>query len=88
MGQVTVANNSTAAVLVVPPGLCNATLWNVSTGTAFLGTSNLVSSTNGMQCHSIPTNFFSYVSSKGTTLWASNTSGLSATINYIMVTDQ
>jgi hypothetical protein len=88
MSQVTVANGSTARIFTVPPGLCNVTFWNVSTGTAFVGTSNSVSASNGMQCHSIPTNFFTYVSSRGTDLWASNTSGSAATINYVIVTDQ
>jgi hypothetical protein len=41
-----------------------------------------------MQCHSIPTNFFTYVSSGGATLWGANTSGSPAVVNYILVTDQ
>jgi hypothetical protein len=87
-GQVTVNNGSTVPVFVLPPGLCNMTFWNVSTGSVYIGTSTAVTTSNGMQCHSIPTSFFSYVSSRGTTLYGANTSGSAATIQYVISTDQ
>jgi hypothetical protein len=88
MGQVTVANASTAVLFTVPPGLCNMTFWNVSAGTVFVGTSTAVTSANGMQCHSIPTSFFTYVSSKGATFYGANTGATSAVVNYLLSTDQ
>ena len=88
MGQVTVPTASTTSIFRVPSGLCNATFWNLSAGTVFVGTSSAVTTSNGMQCHSIPTNFFTYVSSGGATLWGANTSGSAAVVNYIIVTDQ
>jgi hypothetical protein len=88
MGQVTVPNASTVSLFTVPPGLCNATFWNVSAGTVFTGTSTAVTSANGLQCHSIPTSFSSYVSSKGATFYGANTGATSAVVNYIIVTGQ
>ena len=88
MGQVPVSNSATVPVFTVPSGLCNVTFWNVSAGTVYLGTSTAVTTTNGLQCHSIPTSFFNYVSSKSVTFYGANTSGTAATINYIIVTDQ
>lgn len=91
IGQVSVANNTTVPLFTVPAGLCNVTFWNSSTSATnvvSVGTSLSVSSTNGLQCHSIPTNFFSYVSSRGATLYGANTSGSVGLINYVISTDQ
>lgn len=88
MGQITVPNASTIPLFTVPPGLCNATFWNLSAVNVYVGTSTAVTSANGLQCHSIPTNFFSYVSSRGTTLYGANTAASAGTVNYILVTDQ
>lgn len=88
MGQVSVATANTLPLFTVPGGLCNVTFWNVSAGTVYVGTSTALTTTNGMQCHSIPTNFFTYVSSKGATFYGANTSGSTAVVNYIIVTDQ
>lgn len=87
-GQTTVSNGSTAPVFTLPAGLCNVTFWNVSTGAVYIGTSLNVSASNGMQCHSIPTSFYGYVSSKGNTLYGANTSGNAATVQYVISTDQ
>jgi hypothetical protein len=67
------------------------TFWNSSTSATnvvSVGTSTAVTSANGLQCHSIPTSFFSYVSSRGTTLYGANTSGSVGLINYVISTDQ
>jgi hypothetical protein len=88
MGNIVVANSSTVPMFTVPPGLCNVTFWNISAGTVFVGTSTAVTSANGMQCHSIPTSFSNYVSSRGATFYGANTSGVASTVNYILVTDQ
>ena len=91
MGQISVANNSTVPLFTVPPGLCNATFWNSATSATnvvSVGTSTAVTAVNGLQCHSIPTSFSSYVSSRGATFYGANTSGTTGLINYILVTDQ
>jgi hypothetical protein len=88
MGQATAPTSSTVALFTLPAGLCNCTFWNTSAGTVYTGTSVNVTATNGLQCHSIPTNFFTYVSSKGATLYGANPGGTPASVNYIIVTDQ
>ena len=91
MSSIPVATASTVPLFVVPPGLCNVTFWNSSAAAnnvVFVGTSTAVTSANGLQCHSIPTSFFSYVSSRGATFYGGNTSGQPGTVNYIIVTDQ
>lgn len=88
LAQVAVSNASTVPLFTVPPGLCNVTFWQLGAGTVFIGTSTAVTTSNGMQCHSIPTSFSSYVSSKSVTFYGANTSGLPGTVQYIMVTGQ
>jgi hypothetical protein len=87
MGQVNVYN-ATVPVFTLPAGLCNCTFWNVSATNLYLGTNAAVTISNGLQCHSIPTNFFTYVSNKGATIYGANPTAFTATINYIIVTDQ
>lgn len=88
MGQVFVPTANTLPLFTVPAGLCNVTFWNVSTGTVYVGTSTRVTTVNGLQCHSIPTSFTNYVSSSGATFYGANTSGSTAVVNFIIVTDQ
>lgn len=87
MGQINVTNQ-TIPIFTVPGGLCNVTFWNVSNVNVYVGTSSAVTTVNGLQCHSIPTSFFNYVSSKGSTFWGANPTASTATVNYIIVTDQ
>jgi hypothetical protein len=74
-------------LFTVPSGLCNVTFWNVSTPTIFVGSSTTVTAVNGLQCHSIPTNFFTYVGSKGATFYGANTSATGGQVNYIISTN-
>lgn len=87
MGQVNVIN-TTAPIFTVPSGLCNVTFWNVSNVNCYVGTSTRVTTANGLQCHSIPTSFSNYVSSPGATFYGANPTASTATVNYIIVTDQ
>lgn len=87
MGQVSITA-STLPMFTVPPGLCNVTFWNVSAVNVYVGTSTAVTTTNGLQCHSIPTNFFTYVSSRGATFYGANPTASTAVVNYIISTDQ
>jgi hypothetical protein len=86
MGQATVGTSGVFPLFSVPAGLCNVTFWNISTGVAYVGTSTAVTTGNGLQCHSIPTNFFTYVGSRGSTFYAIS-NGVAATVNYIISTD-
>lgn len=88
MGQTTVASTSTVPIFTIPSGLCNATFWNLSNANVYVGTSTAVTAVNGLQCHSIPTTFFNYVSSKGAVFYGANTAATPAVVNFIIVTDQ
>lgn len=88
MGQVAVAGGSVVPLFRVPAGLCNVSFWNnTPTATVYIGSSTLVTSSNGLICHSIPTSFFSYVSSDGAGFFGTVATG-PATVSYIIVTDQ
>lgn len=87
MGQINIIN-TTVPIFTVPAGLCNVTFWNVSGVNVYVGTSTAVTSANGLQCHSIPTNFFTYVGNKGATFYGANPTASTATVNYVIVTDQ
>lgn len=91
MGAATVPSGTTGtALFMIPASLCNVTFYNLSTATTWIGTSTAVTSANGLQCHSIPTSFFTYVGNKGTYLYGTtgNTASTSvATIQYIITTD-
>lgn len=86
MGQVSIVTGTgVQPVFTVPAGLCNVTFWNTAS-TIFMGSGSAVTATNGMQCHSIPTNFFTYVGSRGATFYGTVPSG-TAMVNYIISTD-
>jgi hypothetical protein len=88
MGQVTVTTPNTQALFRLPAGLCNVTFWNnTPTASVYVGTSTAVTAANGLVCHSIPTNFYQYVSSGGAQFYGTVATG-PATISYIIVTDQ
>lgn len=89
MGQVPVtAGGAVVPLFTVPSGLCNVTFWNSATsGTVYVGSGTGVTSTNGLQCHSIPTSFFSYTGSGGQTFYGTAATA-NGQINYIICTDQ
>lgn len=86
MGQATVPTGGTAgtALFSTPAGLCNVTFYNLG-NTAYIGTSPFVNANNGLQCHSIPTNFFTYVGSRSATFYGS--AATATVINYVITTD-
>lgn len=89
MGQVSVAAGAgVIPMFPVPASLCNVTFWNSSTAICYVGTTTAVTATNGLQCHSIPTSFFGYVSTGGPTTFYGTVASGTAVINYIIVTDQ
>ena len=88
MGQATVPASATVPIFEVPPGVCNVTIYNVNASTAsvYVGSSTAVSSANGLICHSLPTNFFTYVGSRGTELYATTGGAVASSLNYIIST--
>lgn len=89
MGQVpVVATSAPTPLFVLPPALCNVTFWNAASTVCYIGTGTVLTTTNTLVCHSIPTSFFSYVSGGGTTFYGSAPTSGTALINFILVTDQ
>lgn len=86
MGQATCPTGAINPLFTLPAGLCNVTFWNVSAPNVYVGTSTALTSVNGLQCHSIPTNFFTYVGSKGAVFYGTASSS-GAVVNYIIVTN-
>ena len=89
-GSVTVATGTTGAVplLRVPPGICNVTFWNASaSGTLYVGLSTVVTTANGLQTHTIPTPFFTYMGSTGAVLYGTAATA-TGTFTFIMSTAQ
>lgn len=86
MGQVSLVS-TTVPLFTVPAGLCNVTFWNVSNVNVYVGTSTALTTANGLQCHSIPTSFFTYVGSRGATFYGAQPTASTAVVNYIIVTD-
>lgn len=88
MGSATVPSGTVGTALFpVPAGLCNVTFYNISTAVVWLGTSTATTSVNGMQCHSIPTSFVTYVGSQGARIYGTTGSASSvATVQYLIST--
>lgn len=85
MGQVQVAAD-TVPLFTIPPGLCNFIFYQTGTGTVFTGTSTAVTTTNGMQCFTVPVPTLGYVSGKGATVYGVSTG--TAVVHYLISTDQ
>ena len=91
MGAATVPAGTTGTALFpVPPSYCNVTFYNLSPATVWVGTSTAVTSANGMQCHSVPTNFQTFQASRGAMFYGttgSTAASSAATIQYLISTD-
>jgi hypothetical protein len=91
MGSATVPSGTTGTFLfTVPPSFCSVTFYNVATATVWLGGSTAVTSANGMQCHSIPVSFQTFMGSKGGGIYGttgSTAAASAATVQYIIATD-
>jgi hypothetical protein len=92
MGAATVPAGLTGTYLfTVPPSYCNVTFYNLAAASVWVGTSTAVTAVNGMQCHSLPTTFQTFMGSKGATFYGTTGSTVStsvATISYIIETAQ
>ncbi len=88
MGTISVPLGSVTPLFRIPSGLCNVSFWNNNTAaTVYVGASTSVTFSNGLTCHSLPTGFFSYVSSGGAQFYATAATS-PGTISYLIVTDQ
>jgi hypothetical protein len=88
IGAWSVAASSTVAIFTIPPGPVAVTFWNAGAQAVYVGASTTVSVTNGLQCHSIPTQFNTWPFSKGQQLYATTGNATAATIQYIVSTSQ
>jgi hypothetical protein len=88
IGQWSVAASATVAIFTIPPGPVSVTFWNAGTQACYVGASTAVSTTTGLQCHSIPTSFNTWPFSKGLQLYATTGDATAATIQYIVSTGQ
>lgn len=85
MSQATVPSNSTVQVFILPPGTVNTTMFIPAGNQAvYIGTSVNVSSINGMQLTQTPVNVESYVSSRGTPVWATTGNATASSFQYII----
>lgn len=85
MGQATVPSNSTVQVFILPPGTVNTTVFQPSgLQTVYIGTSVNVSTINGMQITQTPINVESYVSSRGTPVYATTGTATGSSFQYII----
>lgn len=87
MASWTVPASSTVPVFFVPP-MCNVTFYNIGVQQVYIGTSTAVTISNGLQCHSIPTCFYTYTGSRGTQLYATTGNATAGSIQYVIVTSQ
>lgn len=88
IGQWSVPASNTTAIFTVPPGPAAVTFWNVGAQAVYVGASTLTSTTNGLQCHSIPVTFQAWPFSKGQQLYATTGNATAGTIQYIVSTGQ
>jgi hypothetical protein len=86
MGQATVPSNSTVQVFILPPGTVNTTLWQPTPAstTVYLGTSVRVSAANGLLLTATPLNSESYVTSRGTPVFATTGNATGTSFMYII----
>lgn len=88
IGQMSIPGSATVPAFTIPSGPCSVTWYSLSVQAIFLGTSNQVSSVNGLNCHSVPTSMQGYMTSKGSQIWATTGNATAATLNYAIITDQ
>lgn len=86
MGQATVPGNSTVQVFILPPGTVNTTFWQPTPATTqvYLGTSQRLTTANGMLITATPLNVESYVTSAGTPVYATTGNATAASFQYII----
>ena len=91
MGAATVPTGLTGTLLfTVPPSWCNVTFYNLATASVWIGTSTAVTTANGLQCHSVPTTFETFMGSKGASFYGTTGSTVStsvATVQYCIATE-
>lgn len=80
-------STSTVPVFTVPPGTSSFTVYNVGAGTAYLGMSTAITTTNSLIVHTVPTSIQGFPTSKGGQVYGfASTAG--TFINLAMMTGQ
>ena len=89
-GQAGILPGTTATSLfTTPPGPCSVTFYNLTSTSAWIGTSTSVTSANGMLCPSQPLTYQGFSGSRPATFYGTTGSTVStsiATIQFIVVT--
>lgn len=85
-GQATVPGNSTVQVFILPPGIVNTTVFQPtpSATAVYIGTSANVTSANGMMVPVTAMNMESYISSRGTPVFATTGNATGSSFMYII----
>lgn len=88
MGQATVPSNSTVAVLAIPAGVANATIWQRTPNAqpVYVGLSPSVTPTNGIAVTVTPGDAFNYNSSRGTIIYATTGNATASSFSYLIST--
>lgn len=86
LGQATVPASSTVQVFTIPPGTVNTVMWQPTPASTsvYVGTSVNVSAGNGLMLSQTPVNTDSYVSSKGTPVFATTGNATGTSFMYII----
>jgi len=85
MGQAAIAGTATA--FTIPPGGCSITVYSAAATTLYLGTSKVLTASNGYAVSTYPTTFCAYNSSAGATVYGLNTAATTLAVNYIVSTE-
>ena len=84
MGQLPVTG--TVPIFTVPPGPCAVTMY-VATGAVYVGTSTVLTTSNGMSVPTTPVTFTAFPGSRGNQIYATvGTAATTVAIHYIVST--
>lgn len=86
LGMATVPASSTVQVFTIPPGTVNTVMWQPTpaTTTVYIGTSVNLSAANGIPLSPTPLNVDSYVTSRGTPVYATSGNATGTSFQYII----
>lgn len=86
LGQATVPASSTVQVFIIPPGTVNTVMWQPTPASTnvYIGTSVNVSPVNGLMLSATPVGTDSYVSARGTPVYATTGNATGTSFQYII----
>lgn len=88
MGTASVPGNATVAVIAVPAGVANATIWQATPNAqpVYIGLSPNVTPTNGIAVTVTPGDAQNYNTSRGAIIYATTGNATASTFSYIVNT--